>query len=170
MAEFFQMFLGFTADLGYFGIVFLMTLESTFIPYPSELVIPPAAYLAYSGEMNLILVIVAGTVGSMIGATINYVIGMVLGRTVVYGLAKRNFAKYLLIKHHHIVKSENLILKYGNVATFIGRLIPGVRHLISLPAGFAKMPFKWFLFYTFLGAGLWVTFLAVNGYLLAAKL
>lgn len=164
-ADWINFLLNISHQLGYGGIVFLMTIESSFIPFPSELVIPPAAYLAAKGQMNLYGVIGAGVVGSLFGAIVNYVLARTLGRTVVYAVAKRHFMRYLLVTQAKIERAEEFFLKYGNIATFIGRLIPVIRQLISLPAGFARMNFSKFLFYTALGSGLWVTFLAVATYL-----
>ncbi len=169
MEVFIQTVLGFTDTLGYWGIVLLMTIESSFIPFPSEIIIPPAAYLAYQGEMNLWLIIASGVLGSVIGASINYGIARWLGRPAVYAIAKRRYMKYLLITHHKLRKAEKFFLKYGNISTFVGRLIFGVRQLVSIPAGFVKMPFKSFIFFTALGATVWVPFLAMHGYLLGAN-
>lgn len=164
--SFVQFLLNITHGLGYFGVFILMTIESTFIPYPSELIIPPAAYLAAQGKMNIYLIIFFGTLGSVCGALINYCLGLYLGRPLIYSLVEHRHAKFLFLNRRKLEKAEKYFVKYGDIATFIGRLIPGVRHLISLPAGFARMPIKPFLFYTALGAGIWVTFLSISGYLL----
>lgn len=155
--------------MGHWGVFFLMTIESSFLPMPSEIVIPPAAYLAQKGEMNLVLVIIAGVSGSLLGATINYILGMTLGRSIIYALAKTKWAKLLLINERKIQAAEKYFLQFGNSATFIGRLVPGVRHLISIPAGFTKMKFSNFVFFTFLGSTIWVTILAVLGYWFGAN-
>jgi len=152
------------SSIGYLGVAFLMTIESSFIPFPSEIVILPAAYLAQQGEMNIFLVIIAGTIGSLLGALINYFLAYTLGRKVVYSLAGHKLFKLLLISEKKIAKSEKYFLKYGNISTFIGRFIPAVRQLISIPAGFSKMNLKGFIFYTSLGSGIWVIILAVLGY------
>ncbi len=152
------------SDAGYLGISLLMTIESSFIPFPSEIVILPAAYLAQQGEMNIFLVIFFGIIGSLLGASINYFLAYTLGRKVIYSLANRNFFKFLFINKEKVVKAENYFLKYGNISTFIGRFVPAVRQLISIPAGFSKMNFKSFILYTFLGSGIWVTILAILGY------
>jgi membrane protein DedA with SNARE-associated domain len=156
--------LGTSSKMGYVGIVFLMTIESTFFPLPSELVIPPAAYLAQKGEMNIFLVIIAGIIGSLVGALINYTLAYTLGRKIIYTLANHKFARLLLINEAKIKKSEEYFLNHGNISTFIGRLIPGIRHLISIPAGFCKMKIKLFVFYTVLGATVWNIVLATSGY------
>jgi len=152
------------SDAGYLGISLLMTIESSFIPFPSEIVIPPAAYLAQQGEMNIFLVIFFGIIGSLLGASINYFLAYTLGRKVIYSLANCNFFKFLFINKEKVMKAENYFLKYGNLSTFIGRFVPAIRQLISIPAGFSKMNFKSFILYTFLGSGIWVTILAILGY------
>lgn len=164
MEELIQGLLSITSDLGYWGIVILMVIESSFIPFPSELVIPPAAYLAYKGEMNIYLVILFGVLGSLIGAIFNYYLAMYIGRPLAYKLVEKKWAKYFLLSREGLQKTETYFAKYGSVSTFIGRLIPAVRQLISLPAGFAKMNIGKFLFYTTLGSASWVIVLAVLGY------
>ena len=169
MHELINLLLAFSSNLGYPGIVLLMAIESSFIPFPSEVVIPPAAYLASQGEMNIFLVVLSGILGSLIGATFNYFLAMWLGRGLVYSLSRTRIAKMLLLSEAQIKISEDLFLKFGNLSTFWGRLIPAVRQLISLPAGFSKMPFKNFIFFTFLGSGLWTVILAVLGYVFGAN-
>lgn len=164
-----NLFLGFALKTGYLGIFLLMAIESTVIPYPSEIIIPPAAYLAQQGSLNLFLVIIVGTLGSLLGATINYVISFTLGRKLVYYLAGRRLAKLLLVNEKKIEKAENIFLKNGSWATFFGRLVPGIRHLISIPAGFSRMPYRSFFAFTFLGSFIWVTMLAILGYLFGAE-
>ncbi|MDD4902489.1 MAG: DedA family protein [Patescibacteria group bacterium] len=156
--------------LGYQGIVFLMALESSIVPVPSELVMPPAGILAARGEMNLWLVIVAGVVGSLIGATISYWISWLLGRAVILILADHQIAKILRITPEKVEKAEKFFLKYGSISIFVGRLLPVIRHLISIPAGFSKMNFGKFVLYTFLGSAIWVSVLAVGGYYLGSKI
>lgn len=164
-----QNLLGLIDSLHYFGIFILMTIESSFIPFPSEVVVPPAAYLAAQGKMNIFLVILFAILGSLAGALINYYLAMWLGRPLVYALAEKKWAKFLLLSPGKIEKSERYFLKYGSLSTFLGRLIPAVRQLISLPAGFTKMPLKAFLLFTTLGAGIWVCVLAALGYFFGAK-
>ena len=159
-----QALLNITSDLGYFGIMILMAVESSFIPFPSEVVIPPAAFLAYKGEMNIYLVVLFGVVGSLIGAIFNYYVALYLGRPLAYRLVEKKWAKYLLLSREGLEKTEAYFEKYGSASTFIGRLLPAIRQLISLPAGFARMNMGKFLFYTTLGSGFWVTVLAVLGY------
>lgn len=161
--------LNITQGLGYFGIGLLMAIESSFLPLPSEIIIPPAAYLASQGKMSLALIIIAGTLGSMLGATVNYFLSMSLGRLVVYKLAGTRAARFLFITPEKIEYSEKYFLSNSKSATFFGRLIPVVRHLISIPAGFCCMPFKQFLLYTALGASIWVSILATLGYLVGAN-
>ena len=155
---------GAVASLGYFGVLAFMTIESSFIPFPSEIVIPPAAYLAQQGQMNIFLVVLAGIVGSLLGAIINYVLALTLGRKIIYSLAKHRFAKVLLINEEKLVKAEKYFLQYGDISTFICRFVPGARQLVSIPAGFSKMNFKSFVFYTSLGSGIWVLILAALGW------
>ncbi|MBP7562356.1 MAG: DedA family protein [Candidatus Cloacimonetes bacterium] len=152
------------SQMGYTGIIVLMSIESSFIPFPSEIVIPPAAYLASKGQMNLFLVILSGIIGSIIGALVNYYLAVYLGRTIIYKLADTKIIHMMMIDRHKIEKAENYFNKYGSMSTFIGRLIPAIRQLISIPAGLAKMDMKKFLFFTFLGSGIWNTILAVLGY------
>jgi membrane protein DedA with SNARE-associated domain len=158
-----------TQGLGYTGVAVLMAIESSFLPLPSEIVIPPAAYLASQGKMSLTLIILAGTLGSVIGATINYVLSRSLGRLVIYKLAAARWAKLFLITPEKIAAAEKYFLSNSRSATFFGRLIPVVRHLISIPAGFCRMPYGQFVFYTALGAALWVSVLSALGYFLGAN-
>jgi membrane protein DedA with SNARE-associated domain len=146
-----------------------MAIESTFIPYPSEIIMPPAAYLAARGEMNILLIIIAGTLGSAFGATINYLLAYTLGRSIVYYLVNHRYARFLLLNESKLKKAEDYFLKNGRSATFIGRLIPGIRHLISIPAGFCRMNYLSFLGYTLGGAGIWVSILAILGYFFGAN-
>jgi membrane protein DedA with SNARE-associated domain len=145
--------------MGYPGIVFLMFLESTFIPLPSELVIPPAGYLISQEKMSWIGVILSGTVGSLMGALFNYAIASYLGRPFIL-----KYGKYFGISQGHFKKGETFFLRHGNISTFIGRLILGIRHYISFPAGLCRMNIAKFSLYTALGAGIWVGVLAYIGY------
>lgn len=168
MTEIFNHILALSQDFGYTGIIILMAIESSFIPFPSEVVIPPAAYLARSGVFNIWLVIGSGVLGSLIGAIFNYYIALWLGRPLVYRLAETRWAKMLLINRTNIEKAEDYFLRYGNWSTFFGRLIVAVRQLISLPAGFARMNLALFVLYTGLGSLLWISILALIGYLFGA--
>jgi membrane protein DedA with SNARE-associated domain len=136
-----------------------MLLESTFIPLPSELVIPPAGYLISQEQMNWAGVILAGTAGSVLGALINYALGVYLGRPFIL-----KYGRYFGLSEKGFAKGEQFFLRHGSISTFIGRLILGVRHYISFPAGLARMDLKKFCFYTALGAGIWVSVLAYIGY------
>lgn len=156
----------FLNNLNYGSIFFLMLLESTVIPVPSELVVAPAAYHAADGNLNIFLVILFATVGADCGATINYVAGYYLGRPIIYKFANSKWGKMCLLNQQKVEKSEQYFDKHGMVATITGRLIPGIRHLISIPAGLAKMHFGKFLLYTTLGAGVWNCILAALGWYL----
>ncbi|RUM73148.1 MAG: DedA family protein [Sulfurovum sp.] len=151
-------------DMGYLGIFLLMFLESTFFPFPSEVIMIPAGYLAYKGEMSLVAVILVGILGSVAGALFNYYIARYFGRTFLV-----KYGRYLLVKPETLEKLERFFTKHGELSTFNGRLIPGIRQLISLPAGLAKMPIVKFSFYTALGAGIWVVVLVGLGYLLGSN-
>ena len=161
--------LGLTADLGYWGVGILMTVESSFLPFPSEIVVPPAAYLASRGEMNVFIVVLAGVLGSVLGAVINYFLAVSLGRFVVYRLAGHRLAKFIFISVDKLERAERYFLKNSNAATFFGRLIPVIRQLVSIPAGFCRMPFGRFVFLTAAGSFLWVAILAFLGYFVGAS-
>jgi membrane protein DedA with SNARE-associated domain len=149
------------AGLGYAEIVFLMALESSLFPVPSELVMIPAGYLAATGALNPALAVLAGTVGSLIGASANYLLGRYVGRAFLL-----RYGKYLLINEAKYHEAEAMFLRNARMATFIGRLLPVVRHLISLPAGVFGMAWGWFLAITALGAALWCAVLVALGYYL----
>jgi membrane protein DedA with SNARE-associated domain len=155
-------------NLNYGTVFFLMMLESTVIPVPSELVVSPAAYHAAGGNLNIWLVILFSTLGADLGATINYVVAYFVGRPVVYKFANSKLGHLFLLNQQKVEKSEKYFYDHGMVATITGRLIPGIRHLISIPAGLAKMPYMWFLLYTTLGAGVWNCILAALGWYLHA--
>jgi membrane protein DedA with SNARE-associated domain len=145
--------------MGYPGIFILMAMESSVIPIPSELVMPPAGYLAQQGQMNAVMAILCGTAGSLVGAYINYFTARHLGRPLVL-----KYGKYVWISEEKFSRVESFFLKHGEISTFIGRLLPVVRHLISLPAGLSGMNHLRFSLYTLLGAGIWVTVLTWIGY------
>ena len=153
-------------NLNYFTVWFLMLLESTVIPVPSELVVSPAAYHAAGGNLNIWLVILLATVGADCGATINYVAGYYLGRPIIYRFAESRWGKLCLLNRQKVEKSEAYFNNHGMVATITGRLIPGIRHLISIPAGLAKLHYGKFLLYTTIGAGVWNCILAFLGWYL----
>lgn len=153
-------------NLNYGTILFLMLLESTVIPVPSELVVAPAAYHAASGNLNIFLVILFATIGADIGASINYFAGYYLGRPIIYKFANSKWGHLCLLNQQKVEHSEKYFYDHGVVATLTGRLIPGIRHLISIPAGLAKMHYGKFLLYTTLGAGCWNVILATMGWYL----
>lgn len=155
-------------NLNYFTVFILMLMESTVIPVPSELVVAPAAYHAASGSLNVFLVILFGTLGADAGASINYVAGYFLGRPIIYRFANSRLGHFCLLNQSKVEKSEAYFNNHGMVATITGRLIPGIRHLISIPAGLAKMSYWKFLLYTTLGAGCWNCILAALGWYLHA--
>lgn len=167
MMEFIQSVLDwYMANLNYFTVCLLMTIESSFIPFPSEAVIPFAAWKAAQGELNIFLVILSGTTGALFGALFNYYFAFYLGRPILYKFAESKVGKLLLLSKDKVVHAEQYFIKHGKTSTFIGRLVPAVRQLISLPAGLARMNLKDFIIYTILGAGLWNIILAVIGYYL----
>ena len=154
--------------LNYWTITLLMTIESSFIPFPSEVVVPPAAYKAAVGDsMNVYLVVLFATLGADLGALINYFLAKWLGRPIVYKFANSRFGHMCLIDEAKVQHAEEYFDKHGALSTFIGRLIPAVRQLISIPAGLAKMKLGTFLLYTTLGAGIWNSILAAIGYYLS---
>lgn len=148
-------------SLGYAGIFFMMFLESSFFPFPSEVVMIPAGYLAYKGEMNIYLVVISGILGSLAGALFNYFLAIKLGRAFLL-----RYGKYFFISEETIFKMEEFFTKHGHISTFFGRLIPVVRQYISLPAGISRMNIFVFSLFTGLGAGIWVIILTLLGYFL----
>ena len=155
-------------NLTYPNIFLLMLLESTVVPVPSELVVAPAAYHAASGGLNVFLVVLVATIGAAVGASINYVVALYVGRPVIYKFANSKWGKMCLLNQEKVEKSERYFDKHGIVATLTGRLIPGIRHLISIPAGLARMNYWKFLLYTVIGAGVWHSILAALGWYLHA--
>lgn len=148
-------------QLGYAGIFIMMFLESSFFPFPSEVVMIPAGYLAYKGEMNMYLVILFGILGSLAGAIFNYYLAIKFGRAFLI-----KYGRYFFIKEQTIIKMEEFFKNHGHISTFSGRLIPAVRQYISFPAGLSGMNLFIFCLYTSLGAGIWVVILTVLGYYL----
>jgi membrane protein DedA with SNARE-associated domain len=146
-------------QLGYPGIVMLMALESSFFPFPSEVVIPPAAYLAAGGKMNIGMVILCGIMGSLLGAIFNYWLALRFGRPFF-----DKYGRYLLVSPRSLEKADRFFERHGHISTFVGRLLPGIRQYISLPAGLARMNFLLFCASTVLGAGIWVIVLAGMGF------
>lgn len=152
------------SNLNYFTVGLLMVIESSFIPFPSEAIIPFAAYKAAQGELNIFGVVIAGTMGALAGAYVNYFLSKYLGRAIVYSLADSKAGRILLLSKEKVIKAENYFLKYGKSSTFIGRLVPAVRQVISIPAGLANMNLRDFTIYTIAGAGIWNIILAVIGF------
>ena len=162
-------------NMNYLSITLLMTVESSFIPFPSEIVIPPAAYVAGKEDstlhatdsypINVLLIVLFGTIGAMLGAIINYLLAMWLGRPIIYAFADSKVGHLCLLSSEKVKKAEDYFNDHGKVSTFVGRLIPGIRQLISIPAGLSKMNFGQFLLYTFLGASIWNVILALLGYI-----
>ena len=150
--------------LGYPGIFLLMAIESSFIPFPSEIVLIPAGYLAYQGEMNIFLILLFAILGSLAGAFVNYFIALYLGRPFIL-----RYGKYFFISEETLAKLDAFFQSHGHISTFTGRLIPGIRQLISIPAGIAKMNKLEFALYTVLGAGIWSLVLVLLGYFIGQE-
>ena len=166
MSELFRMLLEWVLDnLNYWVVTLFMAIESSFIPFPSEVVVPPAAWKAMTDEsMNVFLVIVFATVGADIGALVNYYLSKILGRPIIYRFADSRFGHLCLINRAKVEQAEQYFREHGAASTFFGRLVPAVRQLISIPAGLSGMKLGTFLLYTSLGAGVWNTILALIGY------
>lgn len=150
--------------MNYWTITILMSIESSFIPFPSEIVIPPAAYKAANGELNIFLVVIFGTLGALIGALFNYYFAKFLGQKLILKFANTRLARMMLVDRSAVEKSEEYFRKHGKTSTLIGRFIPGIRQLISLPAGLAGMNLRDFLIYTTIGSATWNIILALLGY------
>lgn len=152
--------------LNYWTVALLMTIESSFLPFPSEIVVPPAAYLAAAGDLNVFLVVLSATAGAICGALINYGLAIWIGRALVYKFVNSRLGHALLLSEEKIVRAEGYFIKYGALSTLIGRLVPAVRQLISIPAGLARMPLGSFVLFTAIGATAWNSILAALGYYL----
>lgn len=152
------------ANLNYLSVMLLMTVESSFIPFPSEVVVPFAAFKAAEGELNIFLVVLFSSLGAMLGAFINYYLALWLGRPIVYKFAESKLGKICLLSREKVEYAEKYFVKHGKASTFIGRLVPAVRQLISIPAGLARMRIRDFIVYTLAGATIWNVILAVIGY------
>jgi len=152
--------------LNYLTVGLLMVIESSFVPFPSEIVIPFAAYKAAQGDLNVFLVVLSGTIGALIGALINYVLAYYLGCPIIHKLADSAFGRMMLLSEKKVIYAEEYFAKNGKSSTLIGRLVPAVRQLISIPAGLAKMNIRDFILFTTIGAGAWNIILAVIGYYL----
>lgn len=153
-------------NLNYWTVALLMTIESSFIPFPSEIVVPPAAYKAAAGELNVVGVVCAASVGAIIGALINYVLAYTLGRQFVYWFVETKFGHLCMLSKEKMEHAEEYFRDHGVSSTLIGRMVPAVRQLISIPAGLAKMKLHTFVAFTFLGAMIWNSILAAIGYVL----
>ena len=164
LVQLFQWTVEIVHKLGYPGVLALMTLESTFVPIPSELVMPQAGYLAAQGQMNFWIALVMATLGSVLGALINYGIAVKMGRPLML-----KYGKYFLCPPHKFEKMEKFFISHGEISTFTGRLILGVRHFISFPAGLARMHLWKFCFYTAIGAGFWAAVLEAIGFIVGDK-
>lgn len=167
-----QFFQWFVENANYLFVFVFMVVESSFMPFPSEVVVPPAAYLACTNtgagaDMNIWVVVIVATAGALVGAFINYYLALWIGRPVVYSFADSRFGHMLMINREKVVKAEEYFDKHGAVSTFVGRLIPAIRQLISIPAGISKMNVGQFALYTSLGAGVWNGILALLGYWLS---
>lgn len=170
----------YSAHMNYASITALMAVESSFIPFPSEVVIPPAAFVAGQPEsvlcatgnyfVDVLIIVLFGTLGAMIGAIINYGLSVWLGRIIIYKFADSKVGHICLLSSEKIQKAEEYFREKGNVSTFIGRFIPGIRQLISIPAGLSRMHFGSFLWWTFLGAFIWNCILAAIGYVAAGQM
>jgi len=156
-------------NINYGTIGLLMAMESTIIPFPSELIVPPAAWKAAQGGLNIYGVIAASSIGALCGSLVNYFVSRTLGRTILYKFAGSKWARLFLINEHHLEKAESYFNKYGNISTFIGRLVPVIRHLISIPAGLSRMNLKMFCFFTFIGATIWNIILTLVGVFLYSQ-
>ena len=155
----------FIENAGYWLVFLFMVIESSFLPFPSEVVVPPAAYLAVTkGDMNIFLIVLVATAGAVVGALINYFLSVWLGRPIVYAFANSRIGHACLIDREKVDKAERYFDEHGAVSTFIGRVIPAVRQLISIPAGLARMNIGKFVIFTALGAGVWNCVLAALGY------
>lgn len=164
LESFIQWLLDRFRDIGYPGIIVLMAVESSILPLPSELVMPPAGYLAAKGELSLPLVIVCGVLGSVLGALANYGLAAWLGRAFVHRIGR-----YVLVSERSLERSERFFAAHGEISTFIARMLPVIRHLISLPAGLARMPIPRFASFTALGSGIWCTVLTLIGWTIGRK-
>ena len=170
----------YSAHMNYASITALMAVESSFIPFPSEVVIPPAAFVAGQPDsvlcatgnylVDVLIIVLFGTLGAMIGAVINYGLSVWLGRIVIYKFADSKLGHMCLLSSEKIQRAEEYFREKGNVSTFIGRFIPGIRQLISIPAGLSRMNFGAFLWWTFLGAFIWNCVLAAIGYVAAGQM
>lgn len=157
------------AHINYLTVMLLMAIESSFIPFPSEIIIPPAAYMAAQGKMNIILVVLMGSVGALIGALFNYFLAVSLGRKIIYSLANTKLAHLMLIDQKGVEKAEKYFNDNGKSSTLVGRFVPAIRQLISIPAGLSRMNMRDFIIYTVIGSTAWNILLALLGYFLYSQ-
>lgn len=157
------------AHISYPTIMLLMAIESSFIPFPSEVIIPPAAWKAAQGDLNVYLVFLFSTLGSLIGALFNYYFALFLGRKIVYQFAESRLGRLLLLSRQGVEKAEAYFVRHGKTSTLIGRLVPAVRQLISIPAGLARMSLKDFILFTVIGSAAWNAVLTILGYSLYSQ-
>ena len=155
--------------INYGTVTLLMSIESSFIPFPSEIVVPPAAWKAAQGELNIFLVVFFSTFGALIGALFNYYFALLIGRKLIYKFADTRLANLMLINPTSVEKAEKYFVKHGKISTLIGRFVPAIRQLISLPAGLARMKIRDFLLFTFIGSATWNLILAALGYFLYSQ-
>ncbi|NLB62864.1 MAG: DedA family protein [Fibrobacter sp.] len=155
--------------INYGTVILLMTIESSFIPFPSEIIVPPAAWKAAQGELNVWLVLLSASIGAMFGAIINYFLALKLGRPILYRLVDTRLAHAMLLDREGLEKAEKFFVKNGRISTLVGRLVPGIRQLISIPAGLSRMNLKVFLSFTFIGATIWNIVLVLLGYFLYSQ-
>ena len=160
----FKLILIFVQTFGYIGIFFMTFIESTFIPIPSELTIIPAGYLIAKGEISLTTVLISSLIGTTLGSFMNYLIAYYFGRKLFV-----NYSKYFFLKSTQLLSIELFFNKYGNISTFFGRMLPGIKHFISFPAGLAKMNIKLFFLYTILGSFVWLSFLLYLGHVIGTN-
>ena len=154
--------------LNYWTVMMLMAIESSFIPFPSEIVIPPAAYFSmHNGNLSIYLIVLFATLGAIVGALVNYFLAKIIGRPLIHALAESRFGHICMLSSEKVIKAEEYFEKHGAISTFLGRLIPAVRQLISIPAGLARMSLVKFCVFTALGAGIWNVVLALLGYWLS---
>ena len=154
--------------LNYWTVMMLMAIESSFIPFPSEIVIPPAAYFSmHNGNLNIYLIVLFATLGAIVGALINYFLAKIIGRPLIHAFAESRFGHICMLSSEKVTRAEEYFEKHGAISTFLGRLIPAVRQLISIPAGLARMSLVKFCVFTALGAGIWNVVLAILGYWLS---
>jgi len=161
LSSFFHWLADTVLALGYPGIVILMAIESSVLPLPSELVMPPAGYLAAQGKMNAVTAVLCGTLGSVLGALVNYGLAVFVGEPVL-----RKYGKYVLVSERALDRTEKFFRRHGEISTFVGRLLPVIRHLISIPAGMSRMNLGRFVAFTAVGAGIWCAILTYLGWLI----